>query len=750
MLNGILLSTTEPDRKSFSFDLIPSNMIDNIVINKAFVPELPGEWAGGLIQVNTKDIPSKGFFNIQIGTGFNTQTHGKDFYTYQGGKLDWLGFDDGTRKLPSGYTTKNQFDVLTDQQKVDLGKQFNNSWSAQKGSAPINTSLQMSGGFNSQILGKKVAAIFGVNYTRNNRFTKLANNGYAFPEPNTGGTVTTEFEYNDDRYSQDVVLGGLANITAQLNPNNKVSWKALFNVNTTDYTTLRSGVENFGGLQAAMGSELSFRQNTFFNTQVSGDHNLPKKSLRFKWYGSFNILDGYIPDQRRTLYVKEGEQLPETPFKSRIASTLSQRNGNRYYQFLNDYVYTAGGDLAHNFILFGQKQTVKGGYMLQVKDRIFDAKPFSVTLPRDNEALRLLTPDVIFSPENFGDGTENSNLFAFDAIKGSRFRYIANTILNAGFLQFDNQLTNTLRMVWGLRVENYDQLVGSAKKSDPRHTYSKVTDYLPGVNITYQLNNKTNLRLSGSQTVVRPEFRELATFQYYDFDLNAGITGNPNLKRTKITNLDLRYEIYPQAGELLTAGVFFKQFDKPIEQIFSLGGGGSSSFRFENPDKATAYGAEVEFRKKLAFISDAFRNFTFQSNLAYVNSRVEDTALLIDRPLQGQSPYVLNFGLMYDLEKQGFSATVLYNQIGKRIAFVGENLSPDVWEASRPVLDAQVTKKFFKNKGEVRLNVSDILNRTLYFYQNADGNTTLNKGIDPYRFTRRFGSTVSLTVGYNF
>ncbi|HEX8356045.1 MAG TPA: TonB-dependent receptor, partial [Segetibacter sp.] len=620
----------------------------------------------------------------------------------------------------------------------------------QNGSAPLNNSLQMSGGFNSKILGKKVAAIFGVNYTRNNRLTKLTNNGYAFPERNTGGAVTTEFEYNDDRYSQEVVLGGLANITTQLNPNNKVSWKALFNVNTVDYTTLRNGVENFGGLQAAMGSELAFRQNTFFNTQLSGDHNLPKKSLRFKWYGSFNILDGYIPDQRRTLYVKEGPQLPETPFKSRIASTLSQRNGNRYYQFLNDYVYTAGGDLAHNFTWLGHKQTVKVGYMLQVKDRIFDAKPFSITLPRDNEALRLLSPQDIFRPGNFGDGSENSNLFAFDAIKGSRFRYIANTILNAGFLQFDNQLTNKLRLVWGLRVENYDQLVGSAKKSDPRHTYSKVTDYLPGVNFTYQVNNKTNLRLSGSQTVVRPEFRELATFQYYDFDLNAGITGNPNLKRTKITNLDLRYELYPQAGEMLTAGVFFKHFDKPIEQLFSLGGGGSSSFRFENPDKATAYGAEVEFRKKLDFLSDAFKNFTFQSNLAYVYSKVQDTALLIDRPLQGQSPYVINFGLMYDLEKQGFSATVLYNQIGKRIAYVGENLSPDIWEATRPVLDAQVTKKFFKNKGEVRLNVSDILNRTLYFYQNADGNTTLNKGVDPYRFTRKFGSTVSLTVGYNF
>ncbi|HMJ48158.1 MAG TPA: TonB-dependent receptor, partial [Ferruginibacter sp.] len=329
-----------------------------------------------------------------------------------------------------------------------------------------------------------------------------------------------------------------------------------------------------------------------------------------------------------------------------------------------------------------------------------------------------------------------------------------NTILNAGFLQFDNQFSSALRVVWGLRVENYDQLVGSVKKSDTRHTYSKVTDFLPGLNATYKINNKTNLRLSGSQTVIRPELRELSFLNLYDFELNASVQGKPDLKRTKVYNAELRYEIYPRAGEVITAGVFYKYFAKPIEQIYNEGGGGSSTFTFQNAQKASSYGIELEMRKKLDVVS-ALKNFTFQANAAYIKSRIKDTALKIDRPLQGQSPYLLNVGLLYDLEEQGFNATMLFNMIGERIYLVGDKSAgagtPDIYEAPRPLLDLQLAKKILKSKGEFKLNISDILNRVQYFYQNADPekNSDFQKGEDAYRFTRRFGTTFSLSFNYS-
>jgi len=742
MLNGILLTSTEPDRKTFSFDLIPAAMIDNIIINKAFVPEYPGEWAGGLIQVNTKDIPAKNFFNIQIGTGFNTQTIGKPFFKDQGGKLDWLGIDDGTRALPPGYTTKSNFDTASAAVKTAMGSKMRNAWAPIETTAPINVSFQLSGGLNTKVFGKKIGATIGIIYNKTNRHLILVNRQNSL----SGGIFSLNTDFNDERYQQDVTVGALGSLSLQLNSQNKIAVKSMVNLNSPNAVTKRNGFDYSRQDNQLTGSELSFKQNTFYTTQISGEHGIIAP-LKLKWYGAFNILDGHIPDQRRILYSKiSGTQ---DPYRNIIANSLSQQNGSRIFQDLSDYIYTAGGDLTYTL---AKKHTLKGGYMFQVKDRLYDAKLFANYLPStSNGAIKTLPADQIFAESNFGNGTTGNGL-GFDAIKGNTFRYLANTILNAGYLQFDNEVVKNLRVVWGLRVENYDQLVGSVKTYDPRHTYSKVTDYLPGINVTYKVNDKTNVRVSGSQTVIRPEFRELSFLNLYDFELNASVQGNPSLERTKVSNFDVRYEMYPRAGEVITAGVFYKYFNKPIEQIFNEGSGGASTFNYQNPEKATSYGAELEFRKKLDF-ARALKNFTLQANVAYIHSRIKDSRFNVDRPLQGQSPYVLNIGLLYDLEKEGLSATLLFNQIGERIYLVGDLSSgagsPDIYEAPRALLDFQVAKKLFKNKSELRLNISDILNQTQYFYQNSDDNKKLQKGKDAYRFTRTFGSTFSLTFNHS-
>lgn len=742
MLNGILLTSTEPDRKTFSFDLIPSAMIDNIIINKAFVPEYPGEWAGGLIQVNTKDIPSKNFFNVQVGSGFNTQTVGRTFYKDAKSSTDWLGFDNGIRALPSWYTRKSAFDTLSPAAKTAIGKQMRNAWAPTSSSVPFNYSFQLNGGFSGKLFGKTIGGTFGINYNRNNRFVDLVNRSNSL----AGNVFSVNYDYADDRYIQEVTVGALGSLSMQINSLNKISIKSIINVNSPSSVTRRTGIE-YTRNEDISATELAFKQNTFFTVQANGDHSLAK-ALKLKWYGAFNILDGYIPDQRRIAYARQtGTQ---DPFRLLLSNTLSQSSGSRIYQSLSDYIYTAGGDLTYNFNLFGQKQSVKAGYMLQIKDRLYDAQLFANYLPSDNPALRLLTPDKVFAPENFGTGTDN--MIAFDAIKGKTFRYLANTILNGGFIQLDNQFSRALRVVYGLRVENFDQLVGSVKTWDPRHTHSQVTDFLPGLNATYKVNNKVNLRLSGSQTVIRPELRELSFLNIYDFELNASVQGNPALKRTKVTNLDFRYEWYPKAGEVLTAGVFYKKFKDPIEQLFNEGSGGASTFSYQNPQEATAYGAEVELRKKLDFVP-VLKHFTFQANASYINSKVKDQGFSIDRPMQGQSPYVMNIGLLYDMEKTGLNATLLFNRIGERIYLVGDLTSgagsPDIYEAPRSLLDFQLSKKLLNKKAEIRMSVSDILNSTQYFYQNNDTNKKLDKGTDAYRFTRTNGTTFSFTFNYS-
>lgn len=733
MLNGILLTSTEADRKTFSFDLFPSQIIDNIIINKAFVPELPGEWAGGLIQVNTKDIPTKNFFNVQLGTSVNSLITGKDFFKDKGGKTDWLGLDDGSRALPSGYTTKSNFDTSSLAAKTALGKTMSNNWAPVLTTAKPNMNVQMNGGFSGTLWGKKIGGMIGVSYANSYRFQDNTNNQNGITDEKFNPIT----ELKDNKYFQDINMGALAGLSIFLNPLNKISYKAIVNVKTTNVYNSRLG-KDYTRQDLVKGNEFVFGQNIFFSNQLNGEHSLSQK-LKFNWYGAFNILDAYTPDQRRIMYTKSFTG--NDPYVLNISNTLSQQSGSRIFQTLSDYIYTGGGDLT----LKVKQQTIKAGYMIQIKDRLYDAQLFAITMPVDNPALRLLPAESAFVSTNFGTGTDNK--FAFNSIENRNFRYLANTILNAGFVQFDNKLSDGLRIVWGLRVENFDQLVGSVKKWDPRHTYSKVTDYLPGVNATIKLSQKANLRITGSQTVIRPELRELSALNIYDFELNASVSGNPSLKRTKITNTDVRYELYPAAGEMFTVGIFYKNFENPIESIFQEGAGGSSLFSFQNVSKAIAFGFEIEGRKKLS------KRFTLQANGSYINSKIDDAALNISRSLQGQSPYLINTGILYDVIEKGFNTTILFNQVGKRIYLVGDIQAgagtPDVYENPRALIDFQVSKKFAKNKAEIKLTISDLLNQRQIFYQNNNANTDYNTTTDAIRLSRKFGTTYGVTINYS-
>ncbi len=733
MLNGILLTSTEPDRKTFSFDLFPSQIIDNIIINKAFVPELPGEWAGGLIQVNTKDVPTKNFFNIQLGTSANSMVTGKNFFKDKGGKTDWYGIDDGTRSLPAGYTTKSNFDTSSLASKTALGRNMSSNWAPVLTTAKPNMSLQMNGGFAGTLFGKKIGGIIGINYANAYRFQDNINNQNQLSDAG----INSFIELKDNKYINDINMGAIGGLSIFLNPLNKISYKAIVNVKTSNAFTQRSGTI-FDRQELVKGNEFVFGQNVFFTNQLNGEHSISQK-LKFNWYGAFNILDSYTPDQRRISYAKSINGTD--PYILNISNTLSQQSGSRVFQTLSDYIYTGGGDLTYKI----NQQTIKAGYMIQVKDRLYDAQLFAITMPIDNPALRLLPAEAAFVPENFGNGLDNK--FAFNSIQNRNFRYLANTILNAGYVQLDNKLSDAIRVVWGLRVEDFDQLVGSVKKWDPRHTYSRVTDFLPGVNATLKLTQKANLRLTASQTIIRPELRELSALNIYDFELNASVAGNPGLKRTKITNTDLRYELYPQAGELFTVGVFYKNFENPIESIFQEAGGGSSLFSFQNALKATAFGFEIEGRKKLT------KRFTLQANGSYINSQVKDEQLAVSRSLQGQSPYLINTGLLYDVVEKGFNMTALFNQVGKRIYLVGDIQagagSPDVYENPRALVDFQMSKKFANNKAEVRLTISDIFNQRQIFYQNNNANTDYNKATDGVRFSRQYGTTYGITINYS-
>lgn len=742
MLNGILLSSTEPDRKTFSFDIFPAPMIDNIVMNKTFVPELPGEWAGGLVQVQTKDVPAASFFNIQLSSGFNSNTIGNNFLCADGGKYDWTGVDDGTRALPSTLPLRYAFSQLNAADKTNYGTTFRNNWKPASNNAPLNAGLQLNGGGSIKLFGKKVSGIFAITYNSSNKRTPFSNTFIA----NNEGDV--ELTYQNNKYAKDVLMGALANVSMQLNSNNKISFKNLINVNSTNFVIDRYDGRDYivsggGNGDRVRATEIGFKQNTFFNTQVLGEHNITASNIRIKWYGGFNILDQYVPDQRRLFYTQDGND-PTAPYYALLGLGAGQKSGSVFYSFLNDYIYNAGGDVSKTIEYKGKKHTIKAGYLFQVKDRLFDSRPFFINTA--SNALKQLPADQIFASENFGIG---NNKLQFDEIGGNAFRYLANTIMNAAYVQFDNPLTSKLRAVWGVRFESFDQLVGSVRQSDPRHVNTIVNDFLPGMNLTYKINTKTNIRLAASQTVIRPEFRELSPFAFYDFELGAQVVGNKSAQRTKVTNMDIRYELYPRSGELFTFGAFFKHFNKPIEYYFNRTGPGTNTFNILNTETATALGAELEFRKKLDGIA-VLKNFTISGNFSYIYSKVKDTTGIVNRPLQGQSPYLINFGIQYDLEKQGFTSTLLFNQIGRRILFVGNEAVSDIWENPRSLIDLQFSKKILKNKAELRVNINDLLNLQVNYYHDLDNSGNYNRtSRDVLAISRNYGTNYSISFSYS-
>jgi Outer membrane protein beta-barrel family len=283
---------------------------------------------------------------------------------------------------------------------------------------------------------------------------------------------------------------------------------------------------------------------------------------------------------------------------------------------------------------------------------------------------------------------------------------------------------------------------------------------LPSMNFTYSVNNKSNIRLSASRTVSRPEFREIAPFSFFDYESNYAVNGNTELKRGSIINGDARYEFYPKAGEGITIGAFYKSFDDPIE--FRLNPSSvldRRNYEYQNADKAYTIGGELEIRKGLGFISDKMESFNVFTNFTYIHSKVTlastggtGTVSSQNRPLQGQSPYLVNLGVQYNSRNEFWNGSLLYNRIGQRLSLVGLNDLgfPDVYENGRNQLDFQVARKLFKKKGEIKITWSDILNNDYVFYENANSSKSYQEGTDRIFSKYSPGSTITLGFSYDF
>jgi TonB-dependent receptor len=743
VINNAQLPSTEPDKKAFSFDVIPSALIDNIIINKTATPELSGEFAGGLVQINTKDVPTRDLLTVSIGLGFNTQSAFKDFISNQRNSSDWLGFDNNTRSLPGGFPANQQiFRAGTLQQRIDWTKLMRNDVYREVNNTalPVQTYSLTWGKSTKFKNGGVLGTILSVQY----RNSMLKYEVLRKLHEQTGEEVVSLM---DEQNKYGINLGALANIS-YVKGKHKISFKNLFNQLFEDNYYTRVGFNN-DRIQDINFRSSVLNQRSLYSGQLEGDHQLTASGIKLKWNGNFAYNLKTQPDLRTSAYFR--------PKGSAVPYEYNDDDTRRFFSDLEDFSYGANGSITVPFTLKKSKQVFKtgGSTLIRIRDfrsRIFQYQPASVTLFDDTKST--LPYDQIFAPANIAQ-----NGFVLNDFTNNQDKYFGVSILNGMYGMFDNKFGEKIRLVWGVRVENFQQFLTTRDVTAKRVVVNtEKWDVLPSLNFTLSPNTKNNIRAAVSRTVARPEFREIAPFSFYDYEANYGVNGNINLKRTSILNGDLRYEFYPKGGEAITIGVFYKHFNDPIElRLDPSSVLDRRNYGYSNVDEAYTAGAEVEVRKNLDFLNKTLDNFSVFANVTFSYSKVTlatttagGQSASVNRPLQGQSPYLVNLGLQYNSKQGGWSSSLLYNRIGQRLSLVGNQDFADIYERPRNQVDFQLAKKIMKNKGEFKITWADILNNAFYFYENADTKKAFNAGNDRLFNSYKPGSTITVGFTYDF
>lgn len=764
-INGAPLPSSESDRKAFAFDIFPSNMLDNLVIIKTATPDLPAEFAGGIIQINTKNIPDKNFQSLSVGGGYNTLTTGKGQVYYMGGKTDWLGLDDGTRAMPEVVPSKDDFPVKMDDQAA-LAKETSSDWSLYNRKFAPNYSLQYSTGYTLPVKGKPLGLIMALTYNKTNNYNETIRRGYTGNGGNNSQDVASQidFDYLDKAYSEQVLAGALANLSFKLSDNHSLSFKNLYSINSDDRVIIRTGETNplESNPTLLRSTARWFSNNKIYSGQLAGEHYLPGSKVRINWTGALSNIQREIPNLRRSIYTRfktfndpSDPYLQDTVYSANIsyANVGPDYGGGMFFSKNKENIYSFKADAAYSFQLGREfKNELKIGGFIQSRSRTFYARQLGYTKYGKlggnvtfKDSLLYLDENSIFSSENMGlitaPETGSNGVGGFKLTDGTKYTdsYTASSTLQAAFVMLDSKY-KFVRLVWGARLENFHQKLNAMKsKTTEEKIDSTILDILPSANLIFALSPKQNVRVSYSQTLNRPEYRELAPFAFYDFNTQFVISGCDTLKRAKIHNMDLRYEFYPGRGQLISVSAFYKKFIDPIEQISRADASNEISFR--NVPSAVNYGAELEFRCLIGSLFSAdsagiLDNLTIFSNLAIIRSVVDvkevPGASSATRSLQGQSPYVLNAGIQYVDNKLGMSFSASYNKVGPRISIVGNINEPDIWENSRAFLDLQVTKSFWKKRIELKLNAQNIFAQQQVFYQNRNLERSGNSGMKAF------------------
>lgn len=759
MMNGSFVPSPDPDKRVVPLDIFPTGLLDNLIVVKTHTPDLPGEFGGGLVQINSKDYPEETSAKVGIGVGYDSQATGQAFRSYAGGKLDWLGIDDGTRALPGGIRdNKVNNSNYSPNELQSLGTDFKNVYSTSTGKGLPNGSINAEFGktykFSDNVsMGLIFSAMFRESFTQVTQQYRRVNQSYV---------DLRRYEIQKSTYSTS--KGVLGSTTFSLGKADKIKYLGFFSDRTDDTTAAYKGFNSDRDEPTVAGAKsteyinrLNYIQTGLIFNQLSGQHKTSLFDITIDWNASYSRANRNEPDRREIVLLDRNSD-------NNLSIYRPDGDISRFFQKNKEDIIDAQPSLTLPFSQWeGLKSKLVVGALFTHRERESIARTFRFENNGSEIFLNGRTIESLLGPGNITGGLPGAETFRLLEVSAAADTYTGKLTIGGGFGYLDVPLLSQVRLVAGARYENAKMDVialdsGTGLRTGLQKNPLQEHNVLPSANLIYSLTDNFNIRLAASQTIARPDFREVTNFKYNPVLGNETIIGNPDLQQTNITNYDVRFEWFPQAAEIIALSFFAKDMAKPIELLEITGVPGTYTFQFQNAVKAFNAGAELEFRKNLGFITSKLSSWSLLVNTAYIYSAVEvrDTPIAIysskNRPLQGQSPFIVNTGIDHNWESLGLASTLLFNVSGRRIMRVGTVYSGtpigDVYEEPYLRVDFVLRKKIFET-GQLKLAFGNILNpaiRTTQELKSPTTGETREVDIDSYRA----GSTVSMSYTQQF
>lgn len=727
-LNGSSLPSPEPEREVVPLDLFPAGFLQSLQTQKSYTPDLPADFSGGSVRIETRDFPNERVVRVGMGTSVNTASQFRGgFLSYAGGGRDWTGFDDGTRGQPAtleeilGDVNSGERLPADPGQLLAIANALKESGAAfvpTTGTTPLNRDVNASIGgrtdlFGDGELGYFVAGTYGDNYSLRTGEVERKWRVSAFNPEVPENLRTANVDYEFARGIRNVNWGSIANVTVKLNPEQKVSLRTTASLSADDEARSYIGDnrEDIGG--TVRSDRLRFVSRLMLWGQLSGEHSTIGDS-RLEWRATMARAQRDEPLLRESVYLEDDGEFFLHPIGE---------SGRYFWSDMVDEDMSVAVDWSLPVGFLGDDAFMKVGGEARTRSRHFAARRLNwdfigSTIPDLDSALR--DAAIVTNARRRGE-------FAIEDVVEPGDLYDAGDSRGAGYFLFDVSVTGQIQAIVGTRFEAYD--LGLNSRGNSLQEIDQL-DIAPSVNVIVTPREDLKVRLAGSRTVDRPEFREMAPFQFTEATSLRQLYGNPDLVPASITSGDLRLDWFPGPGEMLSIGGFYKSMTDPIEQVFIAAA--STAYSFQNAKDAAVLGLEFEARMGLGRFVESLESLSLQTNYSLIGSEVEVRGgeggfnpTNETRPLEGQAAYVFNVGLNY-ADEAGVEAGLFLNRFGDRLTAAGGSGIPDLFEKARNQVDAVLGLPLPRG-ATAKIKATNLLDADYRFEQEANGITHVQR-----------------------